>query len=147
MSSDRLTSLPPPTSPTSPTFCPKQGSMNFCPIDRDSSMSCNSFWSWIVIYCVTEIGLSDPSRQIAQTRILSLRWIDALWGMDLRAVSCRFCRADLHCLWEMGNFDAQNSCPVWPPRLNSLPTGLNRISWKRQLRSLLGRSYTPYRLG
>jgi hypothetical protein len=112
---------------------PKHGSIDFCSIDKGDSIGCNACWERVVILCVIQVTFSDPSRQIAQTRILSLRWIDALWGMVLRAASCGFCRADLCCLWEMGIFDAQNSRPVWPPRLNSLPTGLNRISWKPRL--------------
>jgi hypothetical protein len=84
---------------------------------------------------------------IAKTPILSLTCVYSLWGMDLRAVSCAFCRADL-CLQEgVREIDAQNPCSVWSPRLNSLPTGLNRISWKQEISLELPIASTPYRLG
>ena len=79
----------------------------------------------------------DPSREIAQTPILSWRWFKSLRRLGLSGVSCHACRLDLYCKTEMGHFKAQNSCSVWVLQTNSLPIGLNRISWKPPLALLL----------
>jgi hypothetical protein len=114
-----------------PAFSPKHGSMNFCPMDGDFSIGWNALWYWIVTDRTSEIAPGDPSRKIAEMPILSWRWVKAIWGMVLRAVDCGSCRFDLYYFWEMGKIGSRNSRPVWLPKLNSLPIGLNRISWKQ----------------
>lgn len=58
----------------------------------------------------------DAPRQIAQTRILSLRCVDALRGGRLRAVLAIFAESIYIYCQGVREFDARNSRPVWSPR-------------------------------
>ena len=91
----------------------------------------NSFQTRVLTNLSRGLVFLDPSREIAETPILSLRWFKSLQRLGLRGVSCHARRLDLYSNKETGHFKAQNSCSVWVLQTNTLPIGLNRISWKR----------------
>ena len=93
----------------------------------------NSFQTRVLTNLTHGLVFLDPSREIAETPILWWRWFKSLQRLGLRGVSCHARRLDLYCMKEMGHFEAQNSCSVWVLQTNTLPIGLNRISWKRNV--------------
>ena len=98
---------------------------------QDNKNPQNYFGSTVLARRTDRLVCLDPSREIAESPILSLRWFKSLPRLGLKGVRCHARRLDLYCKKEMGHFEAQNSCSVWVLQTNTLPIGLNRISWKR----------------
>ncbi|MGB5899443.1 MAG: hypothetical protein WBG66_14715 [Geitlerinemataceae cyanobacterium] len=66
--------------------------------------------------CTPRILAIDAPGQIAQTPILPLRCVDALWGLGLRAVVANFAESIYTYCQGVRRFDARNSRPVWSAR-------------------------------